>query len=86
MNKISYPLALLALLVAGCSNVERSRDLANPNVPPAVTAVQVCSACHGNDGNSTSPNFPKLAGQQSEYFIKQMKEFRSHNRSDPAGF
>ncbi|MGZ3254601.1 MAG: c-type cytochrome, partial [Burkholderiaceae bacterium] len=35
---------------------------------------------------STSPNFPKLAGQQSEYFIKQMKEFRSHNRSDPAGF
>lgn len=86
MNKSYYPLLPLALFAAACSNIDRSRDLANPNVPPSVTAVQVCSACHGIDGNSTSPNFPKLAGQQPEYFIKQMKEFRSHNRSDPAGF
>lgn len=86
MNKIACPFVLLAFLAAGCSNVERSRDLSNPAVPPAVTAVQVCSACHGIDGNSTSPNFPKLAGQQHEYFVNQMKEFRSHNRSDPAGF
>lgn len=86
MKKISYPVALCVLLAIGCSNINRSRDLANPAVPAETTAVQVCSACHGLDGNSTSPNFPKLAGQQAEYFVKQMKEFRSHNRSDPAGF
>ena len=77
----------LALLgVAGCANTERSRTLNNPDVPAKVTAQQVCSNCHGIDGNSTSPNFPKLAGQQEAYFIAQLKGFRSHGRSDPEGF
>lgn len=79
-------MALLALGVAGCANIERSRDLSNPEVPPTVTAMQVCAICHGVDGNSTSPNFPKLAGQSEEYFVSQMKAFRDHSRSDPAGY
>jgi cytochrome c553 len=77
---------LAVMGVAGCANVERSRTLNNPNVPPMVTAQQVCSNCHGIDGNSVSPNFPALAGQQESYFIAQLKGFRSHNRHDPAGF
>lgn len=77
----------LALLgVAGCANTERSRTLNNPDIPAKVTAQQVCSNCHGIDGNSTSPNFPKLAGQQEAYFIAQLKGFRSHGRYDPEGF
>jgi len=80
------PVLVVVALVSSCSNLERSRDLANPAVPPAVTAVQVCSTCHGSDGNSVSPNFPKLAGQQQEYLVSQLKNFRSHNRSDPEGF
>ena len=77
----------LALLgVAGCANTERSRNLNDPNVPAKVMAQQVCSNCHGIDGNSTSPNFPKLAGQQEAYFIAQLKGFRSHGRYDPEGF
>ena len=77
----------LALLgVVGCANTERSRTLNDPNVPPAVTAAQVCSNCHHIDGNSISPNFPKLAGQQEDYIIEQLKSFRSHGRFDPAGF
>ena len=81
-------LPFLAALAAasGCSNLERSRDLNNPNVSPAVTAVQVCSICHGIDGNSVSPNFPRLAGQQATYVIAQLENFRGHGRSDPAGF
>ncbi|MGZ5071990.1 MAG: c-type cytochrome, partial [Usitatibacter sp.] len=38
------------------------------------------------DGNSVSPNFPRLAGQPSQYLVSQLTQFRSHNRSDPAGF
>ncbi len=80
---------LLAITVgvigAGCSNIERSRDLANPAVPGKVLAVQVCAVCHGVDGNSTSPAFPRLAGQQPVYITNQLKNFRSHGRSDPAG-
>jgi len=74
------------LVVASCSNIERSRTLNNPDVSATVLAVQVCSNCHGVDGNSVSPNFPKLAGQQETYFIAQMTGFQSHGRSDPAGF
>jgi len=77
---------LLGAAAAGCANVERSRDLGNPNVAPAVTAVQVCSACHGVTGNSVSPNFPRLAGQQPDYIEQQLKNFRSHQRADPEGY
>jgi len=87
MKKTFLALAVgLAVASSGCSNLERSRNLANPNVPPAVTAVQVCSICHGIDGNSVSPNFPRLAGQQPAYIVAQLENFRSHQRSDPPGF
>ncbi|MCX7168708.1 MAG: c-type cytochrome [Proteobacteria bacterium] len=87
MNKFLLALAVGSVaFAAGCSNLERSRDLANPNVSAAVTAVQVCSICHGLDGNSVSPNFPRLAGQQPAYLIAQLENFRSHHRADPPGF
>jgi len=87
MSRISWmPVLAVLAAVSGCSNIERSRDLANPNVPPAVTAVQVCSNCHGVDGNSVSPNFPRLAGQNPGYMVEQLGIFRSHQRADPAGF
>jgi cytochrome c553 len=31
-----------------------------------------CAACHGADGNSAAPNFPKLAGQNAKYIYKQL--------------
>jgi cytochrome c553 len=77
---------VLVALVAGCASPERSRDMANPNTSPKTLAEQVCSNCHELDGNSVSPNFPRLAGQQKPYFIEQLTSFRGHNRSDPAGF
>ncbi len=87
MKKIFLTLAAgLVATGSGCANLERSRDLANPNVPPAVTAAQVCSNCHGIDGNSVSPNFPRLAAQQPTYIIEQLTNFRAHQRSDPPGF
>ena len=80
-------LALAAItLTAACSTPDRSRDLANPAVTGRTLALQVCINCHGVDGNSVSPNFPKLAGQQEAYFVAQLKGFKNHGRSDPAGF
>jgi cytochrome c553 len=87
MKAISLTLTLaLAAVFAGCATSERSRTLGNPAVPPTTTAQQVCSNCHGLDGNSVSPNFPRLAAQQEAYIVAQLSQFRSHNRSDPAGF
>ena len=38
--------------------------------------VAVCVACHGEGGNSAAPTFPKLAGQNERYLIKQMKDIQ----------
>lgn len=76
----------LAAVSSGCTSVERSRALGDPNVPAKTIALQVCSNCHGVEGISVSPNFPNLAAQQEVYFVEQLKSFKSHNRSDPAGF
>ena len=46
-------------------------------------ATGVCAACHGHEGHSISPVFPRLAGQQSAYIILQLYAFRSHARGDP---
>jgi cytochrome c553 len=41
--------------------------------------TQVCAACHGADGNSTSPTNPTLAGQHPEYTLKQLTNFKAQN-------
>lgn len=46
------------------------------------TKSAMCAACHGPDGNSAAPNFPKLAGQHADYTVKQLKEFKSGERKD----
>ncbi|EPJ44242.1 MAG: cytochrome c4 [Osedax symbiont Rs1] len=42
-----------------------------------------CGACHGADGNSQIGSFPKLAGQNVKYLIKQMQEIKSGTRVVP---
>lgn len=42
----------------------------------------VCAGCHGVDGNSAAPNFPKLAGQDGQYIAKQLADFKSGARKD----
>jgi cytochrome c553 len=42
-----------------------------------------CAACHGADGNSAAPNFPKLAGQGERYLVKQITDIKSGARSAP---
>ena len=41
-----------------------------------------CAACHGKDGNSSAPTFPKLAGQGSRYIVKQLQDFKSGRRDN----
>ncbi len=49
----------------------------------AASADQICASCHGPRGNSVSPAFPKLAGQQKDYLEVQLKAFRDRTRGDP---
>ena len=42
-----------------------------------------CAGCHGEDGNSLMPTFPKLAQQHTSYLIKQLQAFKNGSRNDP---
>jgi len=43
----------------------------------------VCAACHGVDGNSVIPNWPKIAGQHAPYLERQLKLIKSGARPVP---
>ena len=45
-------------------------------------AMDVCEKCHGPNGSSASPLFPRLAGQTAEYLSTQLKIFRDQTRAD----
>ena len=42
--------------------------------------VAMCGACHGADGNSMAPSFPKLAGQGERYLLKQLHDIKGGAR------
>jgi cytochrome c553 len=84
MKKVVQSISLVALLAgSGCHDLERSRAIDNPAVAGKTIALQVCSNCHGANGVSVSPMFPKLAGQQRQYLIDQLTDFKTHSRADP---
>lgn len=43
-------------------------------------ATTLCAACHGPDGNSTDPAYPKIAGMDREYLAKQLSYYASGKR------
>ena len=55
--------------------------------PVARTAAEskvmsVCQKCHGPQGDSVSPIFPRLNAQQADYIVAQLKSLRIHKRKD----
>jgi len=51
-------------------------------------AKEVCQACHGMDGNSAVPDYPKIGGQYPDYLSKALRDYKSGARKNPimAGF
>lgn len=45
-------------------------------------ATEVCAACHGLDGNSPNPAFPKLAGQYETYLEKTLIAYKTGEREN----
>jgi cytochrome c553 len=72
MNKILVSL-LLTLGITGLAQ-------AAGDAAAGQGKVAVCGACHGADGNSAAPNFPKLAGQGERYLLKQLNDIKSGAR------
>jgi cytochrome c553 len=45
-------------------------------------AATTCASCHGPNGISTSPLFPRLAGQQELYLAAQLRAFKARTRGE----
>ncbi|MBS0319339.1 MAG: cytochrome c [Proteobacteria bacterium] len=43
---------------------------------------QICAACHGLEGNSTTPDYPRLAGQHPDYLAKALRDYQSGKRKN----
>lgn len=58
--------------------------LAGPVLAAGLTVPELvsqrCSTCHGAEGQSSSPIFPSLAGQNQQYLIKQLQDFKAKKR------
>ena len=79
MNKLIVSL----LLTVGISGMAHAAgEAVQPGDAKAGQAkAAVCGACHGPDGNSMAPNFPKLAGQGERYLNKQLHDIKSGKRT-----
>ena len=44
---------------------------------------QPCAACHGPDGNSIAPDFPRLAGQHYDYLVHSISSYKNGTRKNP---
>ena len=47
-------------------------------------AAAGCAGCHGEDGVSSDPDTPSLAGQDARYFTAAMQGYKNGARDDPA--
>ena len=65
-------LSLAAMLSLGAQT-------AMAQVPAKATA---CLACHGENGNSSMPNTPSLAGQNARYLYLQLRDFQEGRRDN----
>jgi len=76
---MSFLLRAMAILLAFVSlQVFAEGDAAAGQAKSAI-----CAACHGADGNSMVPNWPKLAGQHEQYLVRQVSLIQSGARPVP---
>jgi cytochrome c553 len=83
-------LAMSALALAQAPAVAQTSPAAAPAEPfttgkaaSGEAKAALCSACHGPNGNSVNPEWPRLAGQSAVYIAEQLRLFRSGVRNNP---
>ncbi len=81
MKRIATTVGLALALSSSAALAAESSEAINNAA--AKVAVNLCSSCHGPAGNSISPTFPKLAGQQKMYLSAQLRALKDKSRSDP---
>lgn len=70
------------LIAAACSLIAATAAHAGDPAAGKMKS-QACAACHGPDGNSASPEFPRIAGQHYDYLVKVLIHYQTGARKNP---
>ncbi|HEC07220.1 c-type cytochrome [Thiolapillus sp.] len=70
MKKIILALGLLSIGTANAANIDLAKSIVKAK----------CHLCHGEEGEASSAIYPRLAGQNRNYLVKQLKNFRDGKR------
>lgn len=87
--RINFTTCLVILLLsataafAGNSPGTAKRRIGGGDPVAGKVKSVLCQSCHGEDGNSTKADVPKLAGQYVAYTQKQIRDYQSGSRTDP---
>lgn len=74
---------LFALIACFASSAALANEVSKKGDATKGKALSaVCAACHGADGNSVNPDWPKIAGQGEAYLVKQINDFRHDKRAE----
>ena len=73
MRRYRFFAGFIAAAAFGAVTAASAADIAQGKAK----ATEVCASCHGVDGNSTSQDFPKLAGQYPDYLAKTLRDYKS---------
>ncbi|MGV3627888.1 MAG: c-type cytochrome [Betaproteobacteria bacterium] len=70
------------LWIAGCAALVASGPNWAANPAAGKEKSKTCAACHGPDGNSAAPDFPRLAGQNYDYLVRALAEYKAGERKN----
>ena len=76
------PLFVLAGLTLAVTQIQ-AQSLVDGSADAGKARALTCTACHGPEGNSASPMWPNIAGQNAPYLLAQLKAFKDGSRVDP---
>ena len=83
MRQVLAATAAAALLAIAAPGARADEPDAAARAHAQRIAITVCGTCHGPNGNSMNPKYPRLAGQSANYLAAQLKAFRAQTRGDP---
>ncbi len=73
---------VFSVVAAVVPAVASAPAFADGDVTAGREAAHQCEVCHGLDGLSKTPEAPNLAGQNQNYLIKQLGDFKAGKREN----
>jgi cytochrome c553 len=64
------------------SSIKYQEQVTNTDDIEMIEEANSCVGCHGADGNSMIPTFPKIAGQYQDYLYHALKSYKNGERNN----